>query len=296
MKGPLLEVLAAWQVVRTCIFADAPGGITLKDLFIKLLPDGATLPPSISNHRVLARRALRASCLQHLPTPFHAFVPGSVCRDVVLYGIDSKAGVDVMLVAAMEGDAAAAHTLVCIQAKAQKEANLLDALRAASPAWQYTVTDERTALCGGEWADNTRRDAPIDKRAALTALAAEHPLLFDRAVRVVLSVTPYRQESLKVAEVLNASADAAGMSPVVLAVAGARALGPAISDALRTSCAHTDGSFAPVSHTDNGYYWLPQSVASVSAALDARSRVSTFSPHQHGLVQAAKRHVRRGAH
>ncbi|RYE84501.1 MAG: hypothetical protein EOO65_02165 [Methanosarcinales archaeon] len=356
VKGPLLEILTAWHVVRTSIIAAREGRLpTLGDVMEPLLAPDVELPAGVSSRTVLARRALPASALRTHKgaTDFHAFAAGSMNADVVLYAMDSDAGVDVAFAVALNGSgdqstntvtgagaaaavvpvpvAAAAgagagaaagvftaasraaarsatadatatgatrvaaarvaalalpRTQMGFQIKVRRDARLIDGLRAATPAWQYTTESEREALCGGAWSASMRSGAPLAKRAALTALAEKEPELFDRAMRVMLSATPYRGETVALAALLNRKYPTS-LSPVLLCVATPTAFGHHICNILRDTCRQSNGLLQPVAHTTNGRFWLPHSVAQVSALLDAgRGTVPDFDDELRKQIDA----------
>jgi hypothetical protein len=196
-----------------------------------------------------------------------SFLADAANDDKMVVCIDTNAGADVAFCAMDESTKT--RVLVLVQAKARKCTSLPDALRSATPAWQYTTAPQRKALETGKWPE--RALAPSVKLRAWQALSGRPPDLVASAIRVVVSVNPFRDESYQLCTQLL-SDSRFEPSPVVLCSSTARAFGTALHDRLAEAC---DGE--PVSHSMNMLYWLPHSVAALAAACAAKAKL-TWEP------------------
>jgi hypothetical protein len=173
----------------------------------------------------------------------------------VLYSVEEGAGADVAFLTVHPDGAAA--SVVLAQAKARKAAALVDCLRAASPAWQYTVDKERKAAVAGRSFEPSAARAAFEKVAAAPAATAAR---FSSAFRVALSVTGFRPETIAAVSAINKLPEGSERSPIILCQPSERAFGKQLTAQLLASCK----GGAPTSSTDNLPYLLPQAVDSVT--------------------------------
>lgn len=261
VKGPTLELLFAWHVVRCCT-RGGHGMASLQAIFRPLVSDSFELPATFANRYVRARYVQRAASVPGAhATSFHALLAAG--RDVVLVGIDVDAGADVLLTTTDETGEQLG--IVLVQAKAQKDTRLLDSLRACSPAWQHTNQPQRDWI-EGKGKKGKKKDGSLnDKRLAFDELVAGHPQLFEEAVRVVLTVGDYQSRTVKRCNKLNSDVRFA-RSPIVLCRTAALAFGGGAQETLVQSCSGDDGVCKPVQDTGNLFYWWPHAASLISAA------------------------------
>jgi hypothetical protein len=152
---------------------------------------------------------------------------------------------------------------VCAHAKAERESKVVECLRGATLAWQYTLDRQRSAVVAGNalppgypWSA---------KRAAFSELAALHAPVFEHAVRVALTVNEYEPAATSLCNALNRVVD----SPVILCTSTETAFGAHVHNRFRRLYAG-----ALTTSTLNAAYWMPQSVAAVNT-----------SSIQHGLPE-----------
>jgi hypothetical protein len=243
-----LPLLFVWHVLRT-VMRDG-GSTPLAKILRPLLPVGckAKLPDHLAEYVVTVTRLVRHSDMDAatFPTDFRALLDPAY-SDAIFYDMDVEAGVEVTFIAQTP---AGVRTLVCMQSQTGKDGSLLQCLRAATPAWQFTTDRQRVAVLAGK--RPTPEGSPWSaKRVAFTELAALHAPVFDRAIRVVLTASEYLHATTAICNRLNNVID----SPIILANSTARAFGSA-HDRLRGLC---EGALT--SGTSNAaVYWMPQSV------------------------------------
>jgi hypothetical protein len=124
---------------------------------------------------------------------------GMPLLDVIAWGFDAEAGFDVAFFARRRDGT---HVLVAVQCKVVSKLAITDAIRAASPEWQYM--------------DATQRDQVIDKKAVaysgkrrdyVSFLRSKRAMdMFDGAVRVVFSFGGFQTKTVQMVEALNAGA------------------------------------------------------------------------------------------
>jgi hypothetical protein len=230
------------------------GSASLSQILRPLLDSRAKLPSYLAEFAVTAHCAVRHADLDSFPTKFHALLDpeyeGAVC-----YGMDYEAGTDVSFTARATagGNLAGKQILVCAHAKAERESSVVECLRGATLAWQFTLDRQRSAVVAG----NTLPPGyPWSaRRAAFSELAALHAPVFDRAVRVALTVNEYQPAATSLCNTLNRVIS----SPVILCTSTKAAFGERLHNRLRSLYAG-----ALTSSTLNAAYWMPQSVAAVN--------------------------------
>ena len=265
-KGEILEVAFAWHIARTCIRNG--GHSTLSHVILPLLAPGVDLPDDVGSRIVSVTHACSASSLPlTLATNFHALSSCDAARGCAIIGVEEAAGADVITPLSVGS--------LITQAK-RGRAQLIDALRAASPAWQYVDTPSRTVLTTGVWKSQSGKDSLFvhsAKRRALVLLAAANPPLFESAVRMVLSVKSFHNDSVVFSNAVNDDPSCHN-SPVLLCVASEAAFGTDLYAALRRSI-HKPGIIA---HTDDATVWLPLSILEVEAARMETKAVRSWAP------------------
>jgi hypothetical protein len=284
VKGPSL-VLFTWHVLRTVLVSR--GSATLADVLEPFSMPGYPLP-DVADARVTAKRACSPSNLAllgggatiaaSLPCPdFALFSQEDDASDVVLFDVDKAAGSDVLFrVKRLDSPS---HTLVLVQVKAEKAPRLVHCLRAATLGWQYVEQPQREAVVSGSWEGRSGTPisiTPTSKRAAFRELVAAHPLAFEHPIRVVLTVTPYSDQSQTKARDLNEDYEARYSSPLILcslAYAKDLILPPQLRDALLDSCRNADGQLQLAAHPSNDVWWYPYSVDAIDTAIRERGRL-----------------------
>lgn len=193
VRGDVLDLAFAWSVLRT-VTLSAPRslpGPSLADVLGPLVPRGFEMPLRAHSEYVIASAGFSCRNVKsaHGTTDLHRLCEaGAELR--VLYNIDAAAGADVAFLT-VDDDGQPA-SVVMVQAKARKAAELAECLLAASPAWQYTETDSRTQALAGKAFKPTAKRAAFQRLATASATAPR----FATAFRVALSSRGFRPETV----------------------------------------------------------------------------------------------------
>lgn len=287
-KGSLFEMLVAWHFLRARLVGD--DDVTLAAVLQPLLPQELALPTALSNYYVPMQRA-------H-PFDTDGF-EGLAEGGLLLTNVDTDAGADLAFFVRDRRDDS--MVLVLIQAKARAQTSLVDCLRSATPAWQYTQKDQRKTLTTKGAAPAPFSGALQRKRAAFSKFAAEHAGAVSRAVRIAMSVNPYQVKTIQLCNDMN-MIEEVGSSPVVLCCSSVKAFGELHDTLVSQSQPAVAGTNALVQHPsrDFAYFWSPFAVEAVGKAVanpgdlkNFRTLCSKFKKdvahlfppqHQRGLV------------
>lgn len=257
VKGDVLELSFVWHVMRSVLLHSNDNsrhiGIPLATVFSPLTAPSFALPSRAYTEFVAAARGVDCGTISLAAgeTDFHQLrEPGA--EQIVLYGVDVNAGVDVAFQTLV--DPAQVASIVMVQAKARKRAHLADSLRAASPAWQYTQRPDRiTVLAGAKFQPTAARQS-FQNLADSPAMSQR----FRSAFRVALSATGFRSDVTTMCNNLNAGQSAS--SPIILLQPSKAAFGSRFMKLLEDSCAGGSPTFG----TAELAYLLPQSVGDVA--------------------------------
>ena len=259
VKGDVLELAFAWHLVRHVLLnttrsLPAP---TLESALKSLSPPGFIMPVRATEEHLVVSAGF--SCFTATARPAGATDLHRLCEagaeHRILYNIGARAGADVAALTVRPDGTVG--SVVMVQAKARKAAALVECLRAASPAWQYTEVDHRKAAISGAPFPPTAARAAFEEAAAAPASTAER---FSSAFRVALSVTGFATETITAVCALNALPEGSKRSPIILCQPSETAFGKNLTAQLLASCK----GGAPTSGTDNLAYLLPQAVGDVT--------------------------------
>jgi hypothetical protein len=168
IKGNVFELAFAWHVVRTVLCSNR-GMAELSDVLAPLAAAGWAMPEAVNGMYVVATKALPRDLLPSSRATDFDFLDTIDAASAVVIDLDLMAGADLAFCAVDEKRTPKAAVLV--QCKGEKAAQLLECLRASTPAWQYTTKPDRDSVLQG------KRVGWTDKRNAFSALVA----LEDRA-------------------------------------------------------------------------------------------------------------------
>lgn len=254
VNGDVLELSVVWHVIRCALRAKFEGRLlapTLAEVLQPVVARGVVIPATANTCFVPARMGLPGTVANERGTPTHLHLLNESAEPIVLYGIDAAAGVDTAFTAIVKSGSVA--SVVMVQDKARVDARLSDALRSASPAWQYMTGEERLSVLDGT------PIVPTGKRAAYEALADTAP--FRKAFRVVMSASGYADGTAAMCNALNELEAGCSSSPIILCEPTPAAFGVVLDGQLRAACAGK-----PTSSTKKLAYLLPQNVGDVSNA------------------------------
>jgi len=260
VKGDVLELAFAWYLVRYVLLNTPANGRapTLSAALRSLSPRGFRMPGRAADECLVA--AAGFSCLGAGASPAGATDLHRLCEHGaehrVLYNVDENAGADVATLTVHRDGTPA--SVVMVQAKAQTAAALVECLRAASPAWQYTQEKQRKAAVTGDCFVPTAARAAFQEAATAPAATAAR---FSSAFRIALSVTGFRPETIAAVSALNALPEGSERSPIILCQPSERAFGKDLTAQLLASCS----SGSVTSGTDDLAFLLPQAVGDVTA-------------------------------
>lgn len=276
IKGLSLEAVFVWHVLRTVILHG--GSAALSDVLHGFVSEPAALHSRVTNAVVTAKRACTPTTLaflgggaaiaaSHSCPDFAVFLQPNV--DVILFGVDTDAGADVIFCAARDGSTD--RDLVVVQAKSEKTSRLAECLRAATPAWQYVQEKQRHAVTTGVWTKDRKpiSNVPTRKRVEFSGLVAAHLQFFEHSIRVTFTVGPFAAHTRETCRELNDDEDACGGSPVVLCSLGSTS-GQVVPEQLRNSLLNScsvDGRLNNVAHPDDDIWWISHSVQAVDSAI-----------------------------
>ena len=199
-RGRLLEVAFAWHVARTCI--KRGGCSSLSGVITPLLASGIDHPDDVGLRTVTVTRARPAASLPPtLATNFQAFLIHLPAGDAAIIGVEAAAGASTIV-------PLSSGLLITLALARGAHWQLVDALTAASPAWQLIDESSRTDLSTGVLqrpSDEAPHFVHSPQRHALECFAADPASapFFSSAVRMLLSVTPFHGDSVRYCNILN---------------------------------------------------------------------------------------------
>jgi len=260
VKGNVLELAFVWHVVRVGLVAEFEGKpATLHDLLYPLLPRSGRVhnyvPVSAQARHLASTTPVKDAIEQAGATAFRRVLQ---YPSAVVFAVDRNAGVDVLLATESDPGNDVSASFVLVQAKAQQRAQLVDCLRAASPAWQYTTDPERHDVIAGNISANHKWSK---RRLDFVKLAGEHPDAFNSAIRVALSVNDFQSNAVTMCQELNRCKEGTYDSPIVLCVATSEAFGARLCRELQAVCQGP----SLTSLTTSAAYLLPHTVAAVQS-------------------------------
>jgi hypothetical protein len=196
-----------------------------------------SLPERLRGFTVCASAVER---VDNVESPFSCLfdAEGMPRTDRIFLGFPDAAGVDVAYWVVQEIDGELFAVLVLVQCKAG-DAELVDAVRSVTPAWQYVEKKQRDALARHSAGEAlTKEDVAALKRtskqrAAFWDLADQHEQWFSSAVRVVVTSGDVEPAAARLVTDLNRHL---AEQEVLLASLTGDWLGESLATALRRLC------------------------------------------------------------
>lgn len=266
-NGSLFEVLVAWHIVRQIILENGHPP-TLKRALGPLLPAEFEFPETLLSFCVHVTHAQQSPTAQE-------YCDAVAARDDVLHtSIDTLAGADL---AFCVRDDEGRRALVLLQVKARRVTSFVDWLRSATPAWQFTNKHQRDILINGK---SKEVQSEGHRRRTFAAMSATNPALLSSAVRIAVSLTSYRPNTLQLCSAMNDHMEI-GRSSVLPCCASPEAFGTQLYEDLWCE--------GVVSHPTSAFFFVPFSVEDVDAALATREGLKAFSRKYKGLLKDANK-------
>ena len=203
-----------------------------------------------------AQQVLKEASLQD-PEIFAMLLDGRVAAGTLLYNLPTGAGAD--LAFCTHPSTEHPRRLVLVQLKTHKTTVLHDAVRAATPAWQFrakvhaslsklpsirklesdnkkratpAATRERNKKTISAWKAKQRELDNTASRKKFLEIAQRHTTEMTTAIRIVLTSAPYQPKTVTAVNKLN-SLPVYGDSPLCLCSISESAIGPANMEALK---------------------------------------------------------------